>query len=321
MNHEDLNNLGDYGEADFNVRKEPLYIQNKGFFDITQSGKYQNIFDNIDSHVAIVRDDTNEPLSIVSKKYKPVTHVKAFKTAEDVIMRSNLNLEGIKRDTAVSHNGARAYSTWTLPEHRVTLRQDDDVALQISSRNSFDGSWSFVVEVGGLRFICLNMQVFANNFAIHKSKHTKGLDLDYIANKLSDSILFYDQETELWKNMVKCSISDKTALEVLAYLANCKVAESLSKRYFGYNVSSILDDKDVIRNKALPKLYDLWVSNKNKLDSTAWALYNAMTEWATHSNTDKKTATKNVASIRINKLDRVRKTLNNKMLPALDLAA
>ena len=306
-----LNDLGDYGNAEFTVSKVPLWR--------TTPEWAESNYSMINSHVALVRDDNDEVLSIVGSKYKPVTHQEAFDTAENVIMRSDLNLNGINRHTEVSHNGARAYSTWTLPEHRVTLRKDDDVALQISARNSYDGSWSFVVEVGGYRFICLNMQVFANNFAIHKSKHTQGLNLDRIASRLSDAIMFYDQETELWREMVDTRINDNEAMGVLAHLANSKPAQAHLKS--GMTPSSILFEPDVIRNKTLYNLYSLyWFQNKRKLEKTAWALYNSMTEWATHETPKRSTSLNNVASIRVDRLEKVRKTLNNKMLPMMKVA-
>ena len=143
-----LENLGNYGAADFTVRKESLMIRNE----------LEEQIDTIDSHIALVREDNNTPLSVVGRNYNPVNHPDAFKTAENVIMLSDLDIEGITRDVGCSHNGARAYATYTLPNHRVNLgRNGDDVALTISARNSFDGSWSFVVEVGGYRFICTNI--------------------------------------------------------------------------------------------------------------------------------------------------------------------
>ena len=45
-----------------------------------------------------------------------------------------------------------------------------------------------------------------------------------------------------------------------------------------------------------------------------------MTEWATHGDITKKSAIGNIASIKVDRLEKVRKTLNNKMLPMLDLA-
>ena len=307
-----LANLGDYNGADFTVRKVPL--------NYVTDFSYQAL---VDSHVGLLREDTNQLLSVVGRGYKPINHRDAFKTAEEVIKLSDLDIKGITRKTECSHDGARAYSIYTLPEHKVNLgRKNDDVALTISARNSFDGSWSFTVEVGGYRFICLNMQVFANNFAIHKSKHTSGLNLQRVADKLSEAVKFYDQETELWQEMVDTKVQHDTAMSILAYLADAKTVDShLKPDNRPFYLSDILYEPDVIRNKTLSSLWTRWLNNSKSLDSTAWALYNAMTEWATHQTPVKRNAIKNVASIKMDRLDKVRKTLNNKMLPALRLVA
>ena len=303
-----LENLGDYGSADFTVRKDDMFVSCAGYDT------------HVPNHKAIVRNDNDYAIAVVGKNYNPVNHPDAFKTAENVIMLSDLDIEGITRDVGCSHNGSRAYATYTLPNHRVNLgREGDDVALTISARNSFDGSWSFIVEVGGYRFICTNLQVFANNFAVHKSKHTRGLNLQHVADKLSESVKFYDQETELWKEMVDTKIKNSNALSIIAHLANAKTVDSHLST--GLSADAILYESDVIRNKTLESLYTRWLWNKQSLDSTAWALYNAMTEWATHEVPTRKITQKNFASVKLDRLDRVRKTLNEKMLPDLDLVA
>ena len=306
-----LENLGDYGSADFTVRKDSMFVS---------CASYDT---HINSHRAIVRNDNDFAISVVGKNYNPVNHRDAFKTAENVIMLSDLDIDGITRDVGCSHNGARAYATYTLPNHRVNLgRKGDDVALTISARNSFDGSWSFVVEVGGYRFICTNLQVFANNFAIHKSKHTRGLNLQHVADKLSESVKFYDQETELWKEMVDTKITHQQAMSTLAHLANAKSVDShLKSSDRPFYITDILNEPDVIRNKTISNLWTRWMNNSKSLDATAWALYNAMTEWATHEYPTRKITQKNFASVKMDRLDKVRKTLNEKMLPELKLVA
>ena len=303
-----LENLGDYGSADFTVRKDDMFVSCAGYDT------------HVPNHKAIVRNDNDYAIAVVGKNYNPVNHPDAFKTAENVIMLSDLDIEGITRDVGCSHNGARAYATYTLPNHRVNLgREGDDVALTISARNSFDGSWSFVVEVGGYRFICTNMQVFANNFAVHKSKHTRGLNLQHVADKLSESVKFYDQETELWKEMVDTKIYNSEAMSILAHLAKAKTVESHLNA--GKYTTEILYEPDVVRNKTLSRLWDYWMHNSQTLGWTAWALYNAMTEWATHEVPTRKITQKNIASVKLDRLDKVRKTLNEKMLPELKLVA
>ena len=71
----------------------------------------------------------------------------------------------------------------------------------------------------------------------------------------------------------------------------------------------------------MSNLWSRWINNAKSLDATAWALYNAMTEWATHEMPTRKITKKNFASVKLDRLDKVRKTLNEKMLPELKLVA
>jgi len=42
-----------------------------------------------------------------------------------------------------------------------------------------------------------------------------------------------------------------------------------------------------------------------------WAVYNAMTHWATHEQATKSTAQKNIAAIQVARQDRIRKAVKN----------
>ena len=45
--------------------------------------------------------------------------------------------------------------------------------------------------------------------------------------------------------------------------------------------------------------------------STAWAIYNTMTHWATHASATKSTAQKNIAAIQVARQDKVRQASKN----------
>jgi hypothetical protein len=111
-------------------------------------------------------------------------------------------------------------------------------------------------------------------------------------------------------------------MSTLAHLAKAKTVDSHLKSSDAPSfITNILCEPDVVRNKTLESLYTRWLSNKVDLGSTAWALYNAMTEWATHEVPTRKITQKNIASVKLDRLDKVRKTLNEKMLPELKLVA
>ena len=105
--------------------------------------------------------------------------------------------------------------------------------------------------------------------------------------------------------------------ELLTAIRDARKALALKSSFTWY----IGQEVNVVeRNKTLYNLYVYWLQNKKNLGSTAWALYNSMTEWATHQPPIKRTSINNVASIRVDRLEKVRKTLNNKMLPMLKVA-
>ena len=126
-------------------------------------------------------------------------------------------------------------------------------------------------------------------------------------------------------------VHNSDAMSILAHLAKAKAMNyylvpagenSHNATYkFTQPVVQIFEQPDIVRNKTIQSLYARWLSNKAELGSTAWALYNAMTEWATHEVPTRKITQKNFASVKLDRLDKVRKTLNEKMLPDLDLVA
>jgi len=73
-----LNDLGDYGDAEFDVKRLQLY-----YYGDSQ-------MNNVDSHVALIREDTNKQLSIVGSKYTQKYHIMA---QEHIALGHCLNTE------------------------------------------------------------------------------------------------------------------------------------------------------------------------------------------------------------------------------------
>ena len=53
-------------------------------------------------------------------------------------------------------------------------------------------------------------------------------------------------------------------------------------------------------------MWNQYGSEQKLLGSNEWAVFNAMTHWATHANAAKKTAQGNIASIKVRRNERVR---------------
>ena len=293
-----LNNLGDYGAAGFNVYTRPVkYIDANDEIQVVPNKK------------VLVRDDNNESVGIVGQSYEVAQHPDAFRTVERIISNSDLDTTGVTRDIQVSHDGARAYAVYTLPAHSVGQGKEE-TALQISTRNSFDGSWCFHVEVGAVRMICLNGQVFLDSFAMFKARHTAGLNMDHAARKLSKAIDVYQNESERWIRWQNTSVTDNQAFKTFADVAGCKFVTPV--KAMTSTVESLLLEPEVYRNRTLMNLWTQYTNDERKaLGSTAWAIYNTMTHWATHASATKSTAQKNIAAIQVARQDKVRQASKN----------
>jgi len=293
-----LNNLGDYGAAGFNVYTRPVkFIDANDEIQVVPNKK------------VLVRDDNNESVGIVGQSYEVAQHPDAFRTVERIISNSDLDTTGVTRDIQVSHDGARAYAVYTLPAHSVGQGKEE-TALQISTRNSFDGSWCFHVEVGAVRMICLNGQVFLDSFAMFKARHTAGLNMDHAARKLSKAIDVYQNESERWIRWQNTSVTDNQAFKTFADVAGCKFVTPV--KAMTSTVESLLLEPEVYRNRTLMNLWTQYTNDERKaLGSTAWAIYNTMTHWATHASATKSTAQKNIAAIQVARQDKVRQASKN----------
>ena len=210
------------------------------------------------SHKAIVRTDTNEVLGIHSNGYKLVKHEEVFPVVEDVFNKL-LDTNGMQIHNTVDNSGARVLRTYLFPEHEIRLPKDDNVALQVRVANSLDASFSFVLQAGGIRWACWNGCVSGAVMANVKHKHTAGLDVEYVLGVLNRSLQDFENNGELWKRWSMTLVSNEQATAILTSLATSK--------------------------KMLEELKVNWQLQRCTLGATAWALYNVMTEWSTHTST------------------------------------
>ena len=103
-----LNDLGDYGGANFTVESKPIFFKPDDWNQTVIKNKK-----------ALVRTDTNDSVAVVSNSYQVAQHPDAFRTVERIIAGSDLDLTGIERNIDTSHNGARAYARYTFPAHEI----------------------------------------------------------------------------------------------------------------------------------------------------------------------------------------------------------
>jgi len=241
---------------------------------------------------AIVNPETEKLISVVGAGYKLEHNGEVFPKFEDAIRLSSLNTAGMTRDVSTSHGEGRTVVSYTFPEHRVSIKDKDEMDLTLTVLNSYDMSWRFRSIMGAFRLLCANGMIVGDPLAEYSGKHTASLDTDRAIKDLGVALEVYLQNTGIWQEYPDI---DVTPVQIDT------VFGAISKG-----------------SKKMLKTLDETFNNiyKEEMGSTLWALYNTLTDWSTHTKISNEA---NAPSIIINREERVRKVLP--MLEDIRLAA
>jgi hypothetical protein len=262
------------------VEERPLHFESWNDSSIYSTG-----LGNVKDFKAIVNPLTEEIISVVGSGYQLVQNEDIFPQYDEAIHMSDLNTNGMTRKISASHNDARTKVEYTFPEHRVSIKDDDELDLTLTVLNSYDTSWRFRSILGAFRLLCANGMIVGTAFQQYAHKHTLNLDTDRAIKDLALSLDFFEENADSWR--------DYPNVRVNAFQVD-KVFKALAK-----------DSKSI--RVSLDESHEGYV---RRLGDNLWALFNTLTHWSTHYKV-KNTA--NTSSIIINREDKVRK-----VLPMLD---
>jgi len=237
----------------FPVEERPIAIHD-GHQDIMDI-ENRDTFLSAD-YKALVRADTNEPISIVRNTYQVVPNR---------VLINQLMEELVGMDTPFvvepSHSFAmnnRMRLQIKFPELIVT-DDDSDIALSLYLHNSYDGSEGVRAFFGAIRDICSNGMVFGKSIAKAYHRHTSGFELGRISESLSeitelmpgiqtrinelilsdpDDALYENIEKQLGKRMLK-QVNDSTqehvsqwdVLNAITYIISHVMDQRMRARY------------------------------------------------------------------------------------------
>ena len=288
--------FGGYGRADFNIDTAPLqYID--GWGNVKRASKR-----------VIFRVDTGDELGIHGDRYKPVAPKHMIDATRAIILRSDLNTDGIEERIDTSHCGKRTFVRYKLPNHTYTTPEGDTASLCLLAITSFDSKWPFMISVAAEQFACTNLQVFTvGEVALYRSKHIQSLDIDKGSRIIVKALDVVNNQQEQWHEWFNTPVSLHSVSEHIAKFTNT---------YDEY--------KDIIINQGInnPINYNLYLKRNNtnvnyilkvfkeyqeRLGPNYWALYNAFTDWSTHAGFSRRVNYDTVASAKNDRMERVRK--------------
>jgi len=279
----DMYSLGSgYGDADFDIETRPLFHTSREAVNMPVNKR------------AIVRTDTDECLGVVGPKYKPINHKEMIAHQRLMIMRSDLDTKNLIESIVTDRNGARCYVKHTLPNQFLETPDGDTAALSFLGVNSFDGLFSFMMSAGARQSVCMNGQIFTEGSStIYKSRHTQQLDIHKGSRIVGKGLEVMMQQNELWKIWYKTVPSHEIIKSIFAATIN----------------GDPLDEKTG-NNKNYIQLWKLYKDvYKPRQGANLWAVYNALTHWATHCQPSRKSSS--IISLQNRRANKVSEVISN----------
>jgi hypothetical protein len=162
------------------VEERPVAIHD-GMQDIMDI-ENRNTFLSAD-YKALVRADTNEPISIVRNTYQVVPNSVLINQLMQELVGMETPFVVEPSHSFVMNNKMRLQIRFS---ELVVHDEDSDIALSLYLHNSYDGSEGVRAFFGAIRDICTNGMVFGKSVAKAYHRHTSGFELGKISQSLSE---------------------------------------------------------------------------------------------------------------------------------------
>ena len=280
----------------------------------------------IPSHLGrkIVRLDNlgrqdGDPLAIVGSRYKPITHISAFKGALETMDKSGLDFTDADLNVYSYENGAMAKIELLLPKHHTKVG-DHNLYLKYVARNSYNMRWKFQSFFGWMNQVCFNTLVSGQKLAYSADRHTLNFNIDSASKKIQNAVTAITDETKSFNKWWDTKVDDdKVANMFEKTIAKSQANENSIK----YGASS-LNKKRLL---TLMALYDDEVTQihgggdtgRNGAKGSLWCAYQAATAWSTHLK-DVEGKVNKPHIVRGERENHVRKMINSPLWKELEVA-
>lgn len=226
-------------------------------------------------HKAIIREDTKRVLGIVSKRYSPVQNVDSFGFFDAVVGEG----KAIYHTAGALKGGERVWILAKLPDPIKIDGADDEIEKFLLLSNSHNGKGLLRVFYTPIRVVCANTL----NMAMQGKKESEGIAIRHIGS-------VYDRVDEA-KRVLGLAVEYYNRLEDSF---NVLAKRTLTtKEVRGYFEKVVPDNPNAKKNTRTENIRKTLMGNFHRgrgndlpgIQGSAWAAYNAVTEWVDHDRT------------------------------------
>jgi hypothetical protein len=172
---------------------------------------------------AIVRDDTNQVISIVKDSYRIVKNADLINHLLQELATSGYSFRIDPTHSFVDNYRMRLQITF--PE--LLFRDgESDIALSAFVHNSYDQSEGVRFYFGAIRKICSNGMVFGQILSKYYSKHTSGFSFENLGEKLSDAREYFPIIQERINRLERMRV-DQHLVETVSTKISKRLAEQV----------------------------------------------------------------------------------------------
>jgi len=210
------------------------------------------------NHKFVINKKTDECIDIVRSTYQGIPHPEYLGHMREqwleILQPKNYNIK-----TRTAGNGAWALETVTFPDLKgvvETKKHKTETAMQLNYWHSINGSTSNNFVGGLIDFFCTNGMV-TGDYSVLKKRNTKNFDLSTFADKAGGMIAGYS-EHNAW-------------------------CQRLAEKEVGIVSVGMMIDSLMPYRKATKMMQSIHKEIEVR-GCNMWAVYSAMTQYATHSD-------------------------------------
>jgi len=224
----------------------------------------------LDGYSALVREDTNTPLSVRSESYYPYQNYELVELLDRVSGLTGLSIH----KGGFFGEGQKVFIQ--LKSNNLKIG-NDRVEGYLTGINSFDGTTSLAFGPSNITISCQNKFFAAFREMQSKVRHTKNMvvKIDEICKRLEGVL---DEEKIVFDNILKLS---ETRFDDI-------IKDRVTRELFGINKDIDLKDMEAISGVTRNKLSRFYVDLNGELQGKGdnlWGLFSGITKYTTHSLT------------------------------------
>jgi len=300
----------DHSQIDFTVKKAALFYDNLNYTP-SVGDRMEGL--PYDIGMLLKREDTNEPIAVVTDGYTPVQYMDIVGKVEEALTISGLDMTDAEFETNVYDKGAKLELRAKFPAHEMFLDgnslESDSVVPEFCFRTSHNSTWANNGMMGLWRSKCWNTLVAGDKLAYVYGRHTKNFNVPAFASKIKNAGEYiagngFRQMKEWYNKEISRDATINLFTKTLAKRTDNVTRKVIANKVMLSNLMKIFDEEN--RHLHGRGTYEKY-GTRNA--GTLWSAYQAATHWSSHNKaTSRERPAHNVIGIRE---DRVRKMLHS----------